>query len=247
MPDILESFGSGIVASVFGSGGGIGAALTRALRDSPNVDHVFACSRTAPDSDDRVTGLAFDLCDEESIRNAVEAMERKSPFHAVFVATGILQNSGTGPEKRWKDLSAETLGNVFAVNTTGPALIAKHALDGLARGRKSVFCALSARVGSIEDNRLGGWHAYRASKAALNMILRSCSVELAHKNPDAICVAVHPGTVDTRLSRPFQRGVPEGQLFSPALAAEQILHVVDGLAPEDSGGFFAWDGTRIAF
>jgi len=168
-------------------------------------------------------------------------------LNMVFVATGVLNPAGAGPEKRWKDLSPEALGHMFAVNTAGPALIAKHTLDHLARDRKSVFCALSARVGSIEDNRLGGWHAYRASKAALNMIVRSCSIELSHKNPSALCVAVHPGTVDTPLSRPFQKGVPSDQLFSPARAAEQILHVVDGLAPENSGGFFAWDGAQIAF
>jgi len=235
------------VVSVFGASGGIGSALTRALLDCPEVDHVFACSREAPESDTRVTGLRFDLTDETSIQSAAQAMEYRGPLHAVFVATGILSAPGTGPEKRWKDLCPETFGHLFAVNTVGPALIAKHTLDRLARGRKSVFCALSARVGSIEDNRLGGWHAYRASKSALNMTLRSCSIELAFRNPHALCVAVHPGTVDTPLSRPFQKGVPSDQLFSPARTAEQILRVVDGLAPKDSGGFYAWDGSRIAF
>ncbi len=247
MPSLLKSFGTGIVASVFGSKGGIGAALTRALIDCPSVDHVFACSRVAPESGNGFTGLGFDLTDEGSIREAVQLMGHRRPLNMVFVATGVLNPAGAGPEKRWKDLSPEALGHMFAVNTAGPALIAKHTLDHLSRDRKSVFCALSARVGSIEDNRLGGWHAYRASKAALNMILRSCSIELSHKNPSALCVAVHPGTVDTPLSRPFQKGVPSDQLFSPTRAAEQILHVVDGLAPENSGGFFAWDGAQIAF
>ena len=133
----------------------------------------------------------------------------------------------------------------FAVNAIGPALAAKHFLPLLAEDRKSVFAALSARVGSISDNSLGGWHAYRASKAALNMILRNLAIELARRHDKAICVGLHPGTVDTGLSSPFQGSVPPGRLFSPAEAAGHLLKVVDGLSPADSGGHFAWDGRRI--
>ena len=144
-------------------------------------------------------------------------------------------------------MDPQTLTHLFQVNATGPALIAKHVLPLLVRGRKSVFAALSARVGSIEDNRLGGWHSYRASKAALNMLLRSCSVELAHRNPDAVCVSLHPGTVDTRLSEPFQKSVPDNQLFSAEQSARHLLEVIDGLTPADTGGFFAWDAAPIPY
>ena len=135
----------------------------------------------------------------------------------------------------------------FRVNTIGPALVAKHFLPLLASDAKSVFAALSARVGSIDDNELGGWYAYRASKAALNMVIKTLSIELARRNPRALCVGLHPGTVDSRLSKPFQGGVPEGKLFQPAAAARALLTVLDGLSSGDSGALFAWDGTRIPF
>jgi NAD(P)-dependent dehydrogenase (short-subunit alcohol dehydrogenase family) len=113
------------------------------------------------------------------------------------------------------------------------------------REQRAVFAALSARVGSISDNRLGGWHSYRASKAALNMLLRNLAVELGRSHPQAVVAGLHPGTVDTGLSRPFQKGVADGKLFAPAYSAERLLAVLDGLTPADSGGVFAWDGARI--
>ena len=135
----------------------------------------------------------------------------------------------------------------FAVNAIGPALLAKHFLGGLATGDKAVFAALSARVGSIEDNRLGGWYSYRATKAALHMLVRTCAIELARRNPTALCVALHPGTVDTALSRPFQSSVPDGRLFKPRQAAEHLLHVIDSLDASASGRAFAWDGQSLPF
>ncbi len=163
----------------------------------------------------------------------------------MIVATGILQGDGIAPEKSSRELSADGLARYFAVNTIGPALVAKHFLPLLSRG-PAVFAALSARVGSIGDNRLGGWYGYRASKAALNMIVRTLAIELARTRPEAVCIALHPGTVDTGLSQPFQRGVPPGQLFTPQRSAEALLDVLAGLTPADSGGCFAWDGQRIA-
>jgi hypothetical protein len=162
-----------------------------------------------------------------------------------LVATGTLQPGGRAPEKSFRNLDVEALVEAFRVNAAGPALVARHVLPLLPRDGRSVFAALSARVGSIGDNRLGGWHAYRASKAALNMIVRTLAVELARTRPEAICVALHPGTVDTDLSRPFQKGVPEGRLLTPAQSAERLTAVLDGLTPGDSGGFFAWDGKPI--
>jgi NAD(P)-dependent dehydrogenase (short-subunit alcohol dehydrogenase family) len=163
----------------------------------------------------------------------------------VIVATGLLHADGVTPERSNAALDPRQLMRLFAINAVGPALIAKHVLPLLPRGERSVFAALSARVGSIGDNRLGGWHSYRASKAALNMLIRTLAIELERTRPQAILVGLHPGTVDTELSKPFQRGVPEGRLFTPDQSAERLLAVVDGLEPEDSGGVFAWDGQRI--
>jgi NAD(P)-dependent dehydrogenase (short-subunit alcohol dehydrogenase family) len=164
----------------------------------------------------------------------------------VIVATGLLHAQRVAPERSNSALDAAQLLRLYAVNAVGPALIAKHFLPLLPRAEPSVFAALSARVGSIGDNRLGGWHSYRASKAALNMLIRTMAIELKRTRPDAILVGLHPGTVDTKLSKPFQRGVPEGRLFTPDESAKHLLAVVDGLGPQDSGGVFAWDGTRIA-
>ncbi|MEC9152536.1 MAG: SDR family NAD(P)-dependent oxidoreductase, partial [Pseudomonadota bacterium] len=148
-------------------------------------------------------------------------------------------------EKSWSALSYDSLERVFRINTIGPALVAKHFLPLLAKDRKTVFAALSARVGSIDDNRLGGWYGYRASKAALNMIIKSLSIELARRRPLAICVGLHPGTVDTALSQPYKRGVTKGSVFTPKRAAGNLLQVLETLKPTDRGGLFAWDGSRV--
>ena len=134
---------------------------------------------------------------------------------------------------------------VFRINAAGPALVAKHFLPLLAANRKTAFAAVSARVGSIGDNDLGGWYAYRASKAALNMIIRTLSVELARKRPQALCVGLHPGTVDTPLSKPFQQNIPSGGLFTPDRSAAYLTQTLDRLTPADSGWLYAWDGSRI--
>jgi NAD(P)-dependent dehydrogenase (short-subunit alcohol dehydrogenase family) len=142
-------------------------------------------------------------------------------------------------------MTPEHLLRDYRINTVGPALVMKHFAPLMLREQRAVFAALSARVGSISDNRLGGWHSYRASKAALNMLLRNLAVELGRSHPQAVVAGLHPGTVDTGLSRPFQKGVADGKLFAPAYSAERLLAVLDGLTPADSGGVFAWDGARI--
>jgi NAD(P)-dependent dehydrogenase (short-subunit alcohol dehydrogenase family) len=149
------------------------------------------------------------------------------------------------PEKSWRALNANILLKSFATNAIGPALVAKHVLPLLPRHGKSVFAALSARVGSISDNHLGGWYGYRASKAALNQLIRTLAVELARQRKDAICVGLHPGTVDSALSRPFQSKSGEASLFTPHFAAERLLAVIDGLGPAVTGQVFAWDGQVI--
>ena len=247
-PGLLRSFGAGMSAVVVGASGGLGNALTALLVHSPAVARIVACSRSRPAiQDPKVDWHRLDLLDEATIAataNAVEAQGRA--LDLVLVATGILHDGpALRPERTWRALDAPALERAYRINAIGPALVAKHFLPLLARDRKSVLAALSARVGSITDNRQGGWHAYRASKAALNMLLRTFAIELARHNPAAICVGLHPGTVATRLSAPFQSGVPEGRLFTPAFAASRLLEVVDGLTPADSGGVFAWDGQPI--
>lgn len=233
--------------AVFGASGGIGAALVQALAARGYVSEVHAGSRsgTAP-VHARVRPFAFDLEDEASIAAACAVIG--APLDMVLVATGRLTRAdGTGPEKSYRAVTADGLAELFAINAIGPALIAKHALPLLPRDRRAVFAVLSARVGSISDNRLGGWHAYRAAKAALNMLVRNLAIELSRSHPQALAVALHPGTVDTGLSAPFQRGVAEGKLFTPDYAAGRLLTVLDGLAPAQSGRLYAWDGAEIPF
>jgi NAD(P)-dependent dehydrogenase (short-subunit alcohol dehydrogenase family) len=161
------------------------------------------------------------------------------------VATGFLHNAETRPERSLRDLSPEHMAKAFAVNAIGPALLLKHFVPLLPRTGKAVFAVLSARVGSIGDNRLGGWHSYRASKAALNQIVRTASIELARARPEAICVALHPGTVDTALSTPFaKRGL---DVRAPGDAARQLVDVIAALTPRNNGAFLDYRGRELAW
>lgn len=222
-------------AVVIGASGGIGAALVRRLEESGAFAAIHALSRS---------GTGFDLEDEASIAAAAASIADGPVPTLVFVATGVLHH-GFEPERSWRTLDADHLLRDYRINAVGPALVAKHFLPLLPRDRRAVFAALSARVGSIGDNRLGGWHSYRASKAALNMILRNLSVELGRTHPQAVVAGLHPGTVDTGLSAPFQRGVKPERLFTADHSAERLLAVIDGLTPADRGGVFAWDGQRV--
>jgi NAD(P)-dependent dehydrogenase (short-subunit alcohol dehydrogenase family) len=188
----------------------------------------------------------IDIEDEASIARAASILAGEGPFDLVFVASGLLHSELVSPEKSYRQMSPENFQRYFAVNSTGPALVAKHFIPLLSKEQPAVFAALSARVGSIADNRLGGWFGYRASKAALNMIVKTLAVELARTHPQAACVALHPGTVDTNLSAPFQRSVPAGKLFSQETAARHLLAVIQDLEASQSGGIFAWDGAPIA-
>lgn len=240
-PPTLESFVPGLRALVFGARGGIGAAFAAELGAHPRVAKVCAAARGAE------APWSFDLQDEASIAAVAAAAAAEGPLDLVLVATGVLHSATLRPEKSWRSLDAAALAEAFAINATGPALIAKHTLGLLRRDAKSAFACLSARVGSIEDNRLGGWHAYRASKAALNMLIRTCAVELRRGNPAALCVGLHPGTVDTRLSQPFQGNVDPARLSTPTASARALLGVLDRLTAADSGRLFAWDGQGIPF
>ena len=236
--------------AVVGASGGLGGAFVDALAGDSNVARVIALSRSPTGfTSPKVCSIPIDLEDEASIGEAARACAGMSiAFHLVIVASGILHDGdGLQPEKSWRSLDGAALEQVLRINSVGPALVAKHFLPMLDRSRRSAFAAVSARVGSIEDNWLGGWYAYRASKAALNMLIRTLAIELARRNPTALCVALHPGTVDTSLSEPFQSAVPNGKLFSPSHSAACLLDVLDRLTPADSGYMYAWDGNRIPF
>ncbi|GLH81895.1 hypothetical protein SSBR45G_68040 [Bradyrhizobium sp. SSBR45G] len=229
----LDSFPRGGVAAVFGASGGIGSALSAALSDSGHFDTVLGFSRgTTP---------AFDLTDETSLAQAAELMAGAGEIRLVIIATGMLHEAGALPEKSWRELDAERLARAFTINATGPALLMKHLLPRLPRTGKATVAALSARVGSIGDNRLGGWYGYRASKAALNQLVHCAAIELARRAPEAICVALHPGTVATPLSAPFA----SASGIAPAEAARHLLGVIDRLGPQDTGGFYDWRGAPV--
>jgi NAD(P)-dependent dehydrogenase (short-subunit alcohol dehydrogenase family) len=226
-------------AVVVGASGGVGRALAEALDASQAhaVVHRFGRSLTGDGH--------FDLGDEASIARAAERVRAGPTATLILIATGVLSD-GHEPERTYKAMTVEHLLRDYRINTVGPALAMKHFAPLMPRERRAVFAALSARVGSIGDNRLGGWHSYRASKAALNMLLRNLAVELGRSHPQAVVAGLHPGTVDTSLSKPFQKGVAQGKLFTPAFSAERLLAVLDVLTPADTGGVFAWDGARIA-
>lgn len=233
------------VAAVFGASGGIGQALCSALA-AGGTEVVYAGSRRGDASAGPVIRpFAFDLKDETSIAAAAETM-RTDPPELVIVATGVLTLAdGTGPERTYKRLDPATMAEVLALNTIGPALIAKHCLAIMPRGKPFTFAALSARVGSISDNRLGGWHSYRASKAALNMLLKNFALEMARTHPEGVIVGLHPGTVDSALSQPFQSGLADGQLTEPEQAAANLLGVLALLTPEQSGRVFDFRGAEV--
>jgi NAD(P)-dependent dehydrogenase (short-subunit alcohol dehydrogenase family) len=214
---------------VVGASGGIG----RALADQ-------AAARGAVI---RLSRPVIDVEDEASIAAAAEAAG--DGLSHVIVAAGLLHRGAQGPERDWRQIDAEWMLESFKVNAVLPALVAKHFLPRLRRDSPSLFAVLTARVGSIGDNRLGGWHSYRAAKAAANQQVRTLSVELKRKNPLATIVALHPGTVDTGMSKPFQRNVAAEKLFTPARSAAHLWVVMDGLGPADSGSFRAWDGSEI--
>lgn len=244
---LLPSFADQAEVAVIGASGGIGGAFVELLAGDERVGMLHAFSRTPMHPrTDRMQCHGMDVTDEESVRRGAAAVG--SPLDLVVVCSGILhQQERVRPEKTMRELSAASMLEVFAVNSVAPAILAKHFLPLLRRDAKSVFAALSARVGSIQDNRLGGWATYRASKAALNMLIKTLAIEQSRANPHSIVVALHPGTVDTALSRPFTGRVPASRLFTPQQSAGCLLEVMNGLTANDSGGFFAWDGSVIDY
>lgn len=230
-------------AVIVGASGGIGRAVTRLLVASGCFDRVHALSRRAAPTEGAIAGL-IDLASEDSIKAASAAVGAE--VDCLIVATGWLHGPDAAPERALRELDAARMMRSFAVNSIGPALVLKHFAPLLPRHRRAVMGLLSARVGSISDNRLGGWYGYRASKAALNMIVKCAAIELHRTRPEAICVGLHPGTVDTALSKPFQSGVPDNRLFTADYSAACLMRVLDGLSTAASGHCYAWDGSLVA-
>jgi len=216
-------------ALIIGASGGIGSALAQAL--AARGVAVTGLSRS---------GDGLDVTDEGSVRAALERLD--GPCDLVLVATGALEIGGARPEKALKQVSAQAMTDQFALNCVGPSLVLKHAMRLLPRDRRCVFAALSARVGSIGDNEFGGWYSYRTAKAALNQMIHTGAIELARSHREAICVALHPGTVATAFTEKYLGRHPS---VPPAEAAQNLLAVIDDLTPAESGQFFDWQGKRV--
>lgn len=213
---------------LIGHSGGIGQALKAAL--DARGDVVVGLSRSQQ---------GFDFGQPEQAERILSELEPE--FDGIIVASGVLSASSAAPEKSLKDITASELGDNFAVNCIGPALVLKHAPRLLKRRSPSLCAILSARVGSISDNRAGGWYAYRAAKAALNQVVHTAAIELARTHRNNICVALHPGTVETAFTEKY-KSAPK---VAPAEAASNLISVLDGLTPSDSGGFYDWAGKSV--
>ncbi len=231
-------------AVVIGANGGIGRALVDRIAGSGRFDAVHALSRTPGTVQGTVVEARIDIADADSIAEA--AARIAGPVALLIVATGLLHEGERRPERSLRELDPDWMLHQYRVNAVGPALVLRHFAPKLPKDRRSVVACLSARVGSISDNRLGGWYGYRASKAALNQIVRTAAIEIARTHRHALCVALHPGTVATDLSAPFRGGVASDGLFTPDQSAEHLLAVLDSLTREDTGRIFAWDGSAIA-
>lgn len=240
----FSHLGERFEAAVIGATGGIGAAFVEALEALPAVSRVHALSRGArPVGGAKAMPGRLDLEDEASIAAAVGQMGEG--LRLVIVATGLLHAETMMPEKTWRDLTPQAFARNFAVNTTGPALVAKHFLPLLPRKDPSIFAAISARVGSISDNQAGGWYAYRASKAALNQVLKCLAIEEARRRPQLVIAGLQPGTVRTPLSAPFRGQVKPEDLLDPSTSAMGLLNVLADLTPDQSGSLFDWRGNAF--
>ena len=231
--------------AVVGARGAIGKAFVEYYSKDESVDHVFAFSRKKISFENRkIKSFDLDIENQTSIEDAAHNI-KDYPIDTIIVATGILHSENFGPEKSIKEIDFTTMTKVMAVNTIGPALIGRYFIPLLRKDAKSVLAFLSARVGSISDNKLGGWYSYRASKTALNQIIKNFSIELKRTNPEAVVLGLQPGTVDSNLSEPFKKNVAKGKLFSPEQSRELLSDVIEKATKEDSGNLIAYDGEII--
>ncbi|NJM95878.1 MAG: SDR family NAD(P)-dependent oxidoreductase [Phormidesmis sp. RL_2_1] len=240
---------------VVGATQGIGLAFVKQLIAENRIGHLFATYRSASTATElfalaeqhaRLHCISMDVTDEVQIEQRIKDIKHIAPqLHWVINCVGLLHNGQQQPEKALRQLNADNLLNYFKVNSIGPVLLVKHLMPLLKHEDPSLLATISAKIGSIGDNRIGGWYGYRASKAALNMFLKTAAIEYARRCPNTVIVMLHPGTTDTQLSKPFQRGVPPEKLFAPERTARQLIDVMSDLSPADSGEFFSWDGSRL--
>lgn len=242
-------------ALVVGATQGIGLGFVNQLLADPRIQQIYSTYRnpataqallTLESHGDGLTCLPMDVTDEASMAAAIDKIQSQSGrLDLVIYCVGLLHDGDFQPEKSLRQLDADRLLRSFQVNAIGAGLLAKHLLPLMKHERPNVLAAISAKIGSIGDNRLGGWYGYRASKAALNMLMKTTSIEYSRKSPNTIIALLHPGTTDTQLSKPFQRGVLPEKLFPVERTVSQLMAVIEGLESTDSGEFFNWDGSRL--
>ncbi|MEH2090037.1 SDR family NAD(P)-dependent oxidoreductase [Nostoc sp.] len=243
-------------ALIVGASQGIGLGCVKKLLQDRRIAKIYATSRQpklalelialVDECPERLICLEMDITDELQIIKAVQKIHTQvDKLHLVVNCVGLLHEDTLQPEKSLRQINSENLLRYFQINSIGAVLLAKHLLPLFRHGERSVFATISAKLGSIGDNQLGGWYGYRASKAALNMLMRTAAIEYKRSCPKALIVTLHPGTTDTRLSRPFQGNVPAEKLFSVERTVTQLLAVIEQLQEGDSGHFFSWDGSRL--
>lgn len=254
MPPLQEIENANVL--ILGASQGIGLGFVSRLLQLDNIAKIYATYRHQKSASqliafsdkypDKISCLQVDLTEELQICEGIASIRAKTDrLHLVINCVGILHQGALQPEKSLKHIDRDYLLRYFEVNSIAAVLLAKHLLPLLRHDRPSILATLSAKLGSIGDNRLGGWYGYRASKAALNMFVRNIAIEYRRTSPKTIVVILHPGTTDTGLSRPFQKNVPAEKLFSVERSVKQMLAVIEQLEPEDSGEFFSWDGSRL--
>ena len=231
--------------AIIGSSGAIGRAFLDAYIADKEISNIYSISRTEVESnDERIIHINIDVTDEVSVKAAASKIG-ENRLDKLIVATGILHTELFGPEKSIKDIKIENFVKIFSVNAFGPALIGKYFLPLMKKDKKSIAAFLSARVGSISENKLGGWYAYRASKSALNQIIKNFSIEAKRTNPTGIIIGLQPGTVKSKLSEPFQKNVKKGKLLLPKDSVKSLIRVIENVMQNDSGKIFDWKGEEI--
>lgn len=245
----MLNFSTALRVVVVGANSGVATQLIKSLVGQEEVSEIWICTRKPPNiQHEKIRHSYVDIEDEEQVKSwAAELKQAKFTPNLIVNCLGILHTDAFGPEKTWRQLDYAVMQKVFAINAFAVPMLGKYLIPLIPRDERAVFVSFSARVGSIGDNRLGGWYSYRASKTAHNMFVKTLSIEAKLKYPQFCIVAYHPGTVDTKLSKPFTKRYPPEKLFSPERAVQELCAVISKLSPEDSGAFFAWDGSRVVY
>lgn len=230
---------------IVGSTGAIGSAFIQLMRETHSEAMIHCIARSNPNpSGGNITNYTLDLYDEELLEKTAQSISESAPIDLVLVATGILHEDGMMPEKSLKEITADKLIKLFTVNSVIPILCAKHFTPYMNK-ESSIFAALTARVGSISDNKLGGWYSYRASKSALNMLIKTCAIEIQRTLKNTPIIAIHPGTVSSKLSEPFNQHLDPSHVFDPQTSAQHVWDIIRKTQPSDTGKVFAWGGSEI--